>query len=79
MKKVVSRSETINVNSTLMPEGYSGWIAKNIGTGNVAVDGFILEPGEVLDMSHIEAVWNSAITITCESGGSIRLIRLKYS
>ena len=76
---VVSRSETISVNTTLMPEGYAGWIAKNIGTGNVEIDGFILEPGDVFDMSHIESVWNSSITITCQQNGSVRIMRLKYS
>lgn len=78
---VNSRSETFSANVTLMPEGYGGWLAMNIGTGNVEVDGFVLEPGQMLDFSHLGSgvVWNSPIPVVCQTGGVVRITRLIYS
>lgn len=82
-KKVIvnSRSETFSANVTLMPERYGGWLAMNIGTANVEVDGFVLQPGQILDFSHLgsSVIWNSPITIVCQTGGSVRITRLIYS
>lgn len=81
MYSVKSRSQTIRENITLMPEGFGGWFAKNIGTGNVEVDGFVLEPGDTLDFSHLQptVVWESAITVVCAENGILRLTRFKYT
>lgn len=81
MIQVINRSQTITANTTLMPEGFGGWIALNIGTGNVKVDGFVLTPNAMLDLSHLpyNVVWNSPIPIEVESGGVVRITRLKYN
>lgn len=79
--QVTSRSQTIRENTTLMPEGYGGWFAMNIGTGNVKVDGFLLLPNMTIDFSHLPwfAVWNTPIPIEVETGGMLRITRLKYN
>lgn len=80
MRKVTTRTQTIRENITLMPENFGGWYAQNIGTGNVEVDGFVVKPGEHLDFLSLGAcVWNSPIAIVCQSGGILRLSRLKYT
>lgn len=79
--QVTNRSQTITANTTLMPEGYSGWFALNIGTGNVKVDGFILYPKMTIDFSHLPwfAEWNTPIPIEVETGGVLRITRFKYN
>lgn len=83
-KKVVSITQTIRANETLMPEGFSGWYAQNIGTANVEVDGFVLGPGDTIDFSHITAIWSSPIVVVCLAGdlnltrGILRITRLQY-
>lgn len=81
MIQVTNRTQTIRENTTLTPEGYGGWMAMNIGTGNVEVDGFVIKPGEKLDFSHLDpcVVWNSAIPIVCSAGGVLRITRLIYN
>lgn len=81
MVQVVSRSQTVAANTTLMPEGYGGWFAMNIGTGNVKVDGFVLEPNMQLDFSHLpyNVLWNAPLQIEVASGGLLRITRLKYN
>lgn len=78
---VTNRSQTIRENTTLMPEGFGGWIALNIGTGNVEVDGFVLRPNMAVDLSHLPyyVTWNSPIPIVCQEGGILRITRLKYT
>lgn len=80
---VASASQTISSNTTIMPDGFGGWIAQNIGIGKVVVDGFVLEPGEKLDCFASlppEVVWSSSISIVFEqAGGQLRFDRLKYS
>lgn len=78
---VVTRSQTITSNTTLMPEGFGGYYAQNNGTGNVIVDGHILEPGAHLDFSSMAAnvVWSSPIVIVCETGGELRITRFLYA
>lgn len=80
-RKVTSRSQTITANTTLMPDGFSGWLCKNIGTANVEVDGYVLEPGQMLDYHDIlpDVEWGSPITIIVQSGGSLRITRLQYA
>ena len=79
--RVVNQSQTITANTTLMPDGFGGWIALNIGTGNVKVDGFVLQPNMAVDLSHLpwSVTWNSPIPIEVESGGVLRITRLKYN
>lgn len=79
--QVTSRSQTILENTTLMPEGYGGWFAMNIGTSNVKVDGFLLLPNMTIDFSHLPwfAAWNTPIPIEVETGGMLRITRLKYN
>lgn len=64
-----------------MPEGFSGWIAQNIGTGDAKVNGFVLSPGDKLDFSHLEfgVIWNSPIVVEVASGGAVRIMRLQYN
>ena len=79
--KVSERAQTITQNTTLMPEGYGGWYAKNIGTGDVEVNGFVLGEGEHLDFLSIEpnCVWNTPITIVLKNAeGKLRITRLQY-
>lgn len=80
MVSVTTRSQTIVSNTTLMPEGFGGYYAKNNGTGNVIVDGYILEPGDHLDFSNMasDIIWNSPIVIVCETGGELRITRFLY-
>ena len=79
--QVSSLSQTITANTTLIPEGFGGWIALNIGTGIVKVDGFVLQPNMALDLSHMPwyVTWNSSIPIEVETGGVLRITRLKYN
>ena len=81
MKRIVkTRNQTIFANETIMPEGYSGWRAQNIGTGDVEVDGFVLHPGDVLDYTSIDkdVVWDSPIVVVVKPYGALRVARLKY-
>lgn len=83
--QIVSKSQTVTSNTTLMPEGFGGWYAQNIGQSTVKVDGFSLEPGASLDFSTLapNVIWNSPITIEFPAMqttvGSVRVIRLKYN
>lgn len=83
MQKIIvtNRAQTIRENTTLPPEGFGGYLAQNIGTADVTVDGFMLNPGEKLDFSSIaeNALWQTAITITVQPGGVVRIIRFMYS
>ena len=82
--QIVSKLQTVTSNTTLMPEGFGGWYAKNIGQSTVKVNGFLLEPGESLDFSTLapNVIWNSAITIEFPdiqtTIGSVRVMRLMY-
>ena len=81
IRKVSERAQTITQNTTLMPEGYGGWYCKNIGNGNVEVNGFVLGEGEDLDFLAIapDCVWNTPITIVfAGSEGKLRITRLQY-
>lgn len=81
IRKVSERAQTITQNTTLMPEGYGGWYCKNIGNGNVEVNGFVLGEGEDLDFLAIapDFVWNTPITIVfAGSEGKLRITRLQY-
>lgn len=79
--RVTNQSQTIRENTTLQPEGFGGWIALNIGTGNVEVDGFLLRPNMAVDLSHLPwyVTWNSPIPIVVQPGGLLRITRLKYT
>lgn len=82
--QIVSKLQTVTSNTTLMPEGFGGWYAQNIGQSTVKVDGFLLEPGESLDFSTLapNVIWNSPITIEFPelqtTIGSVRVMRLMY-
>lgn len=78
--RVVNRSQTISANTTLIPKGFGGWIALNIGTGKVKVDGFVLQPNMAVDLSHLPwyVTWDSPIPVEVETGGVLRITRLKY-
>lgn len=82
--QIVSKLQTVTSNTTLMPEGFGGWYAQNIGQSTVKVDGFLLEPGESLDFSTLapNVIWNSPITIEFPAiqtaAGSVRVMRLMY-
>lgn len=79
---VVTQAKTLSSNTTVMPEGFGGWYAQNIGSSSVSVDGFVLEPGEKLDSFATlppECVWSSPIPVVFnQTGGQLRIVRLKY-
>lgn len=79
--QVVTRTQTITANTTLMPEGFGGWLAQNKGTANVKVDGFELTPNSQLDLTNLPwyVTWNAPLTIEVEPGGVVRIMRLKYN
>lgn len=78
--QVVTQSRTFTANTTIMPDGFCGWYAKNIGTANVKVDGFVLEPSQSLDLTHIgNVLWSSPIPVEVSAGGVLRIMRLKYN
>lgn len=80
MEKVIltTKTQTLRENTTLMPDGFGGWIAQNIGTANVEVNGFVLESGEKLDLSNVASnvIWSTPIVIVCQSGGVLRIMRM---
>lgn len=80
MMQVVTQTQTIRDNQTIMPEGFGGWFAQNIGTGNVLINGFIVEPNATIDFSHLDAniLWKSPIVVEVQAGGVLRIMRLKY-
>lgn len=80
VKTVTQRVETIVENTTLNPDGFGGWLAMNIGTGDVEVDGFVLKPNQQLDYSHLlpNIQWGTPIVIVCKDGGILRLARMQY-
>lgn len=79
---VVTQAKTLSQNTTIMPEGFGGWWAQNIGTSDVVVDGFVLKAGEKLDCFATlppECVWGSPIPVVFnQPGGQLRFERLKY-
>lgn len=83
MQKVIltNRAQTIRENTTIMPDGFGGWLAQNIGTASVIIDGFTLLPGQLVDFSHIQpnVVWNTPIPVVCSPGGILRIMRFIYS
>lgn len=78
---LTNRAQTIRENTTIMPDGFGAWLAQNIGTGNVTIDGFVLQPGQLVDFSHLQPniIWNTPIPITCTAGGVLRIMRFIYS
>lgn len=82
--KVTNRSQTITENITLVPEGFGGWYAQNIGDTDVEINGFVLEPNAKLDaFSQLppDCVWNTPIIIVFPEGGTgkLRITRLQYT
>lgn len=77
---LTTQTQTIRENTTLMPGGFSGWYAKNIGSANVDVDGFVLEPGDSIDFHNLQPSvnWDSPIIIVCQAGGVLRITRFQY-
>lgn len=82
--KVTNRSQTITENITLVPEGFGGWYAQNIGDTNVEINGFVLEPNATIDafaQLPPDCVWNTPIIIVFPEGGTgkLRITRLQYT
>lgn len=77
---IKQRAETITTNTRINEDTFGGWKAINIGTGNVAVFGVTLQPGEGLDyMSAMNPgdTWSEPIDIEIlQAGGAVRLLRL---
>ena len=65
-----------------MPEnGYGGWFAVNQGTSAASVLGYVLQPGEGLDMRKAVpagSTWDKPIKVVINPGGSVRMTRLQY-
>lgn len=83
MYKVTARTQTIAENTTILPDNAGGWMVQNMSAENIAVNGYILQPYEILDYTHIdpEVVWNSEITIEALTSAAVkaRLTRLYYT
>lgn len=82
MYKVTAKSQDILLTTTIPPDTAGGWLAINIGTDSVSIDGYTITPGEGLDFTnlHPEVVWNSEIKIILTSTNSkVRLTRLYYT
>lgn len=94
MKKVKTKTEIIETNTIVVPDGFSGWVAYNLGSAPVSINGIPLEGNTTLaenpvpqkvDFSYIgeNAVWDDNIKIVFTEQPStfkkVLLIRLKYN
>lgn len=84
VKRVTTRSQTITENITLVPEGFGGWYAQNIGDTDIEINGFVLEPNDTIDafaQLPPDCVWNTPIIIVFPEGGTgkLRITRLQYT
>ena len=83
MKRYKVSATTVDVtkDTTLVKdEKYGGWFAVNQGTVDASVMGYILAPGEGLDMRDacpIGCVWDADIQIRPGAGGVVRITRLQ--
>lgn len=79
--KVSTNTQNYAENTTIRPDNFGGWLAVNIGSANVSVDGYPLAPGEGLDMTHLapDVRWDKPIQIVITAtGGMVRMTRLIY-
>lgn len=82
MYRAVSKEVDYSVSTSVVPDGFGGWMAVNVGTAACEVNGFPLQPGEGLDFTnlHPEVLWNSPIKIVISNvGGKIRMSQIKYN
>ena len=78
---VKSSSQELNQSTTIRPSHFGGWMAVNSGTVAVSVDGYVLQPGDGIDYTHLHpsVTWDSPINIVIPVGGSVRFTRLMYN
>ena len=83
MEKYIITERTVDVteSTTIMPEkNYGGWFAGNEGSVDVKIMGYVIGPGEGLDMKDAVPVgsqYGSPIKIEVPSGGVVRITRLQ--
>lgn len=81
MYKAASKVETYTESTSVVPNGFGGWMAVNTGTAAVEVNGYPLQPGEGLDFTnlHPDVLWNSPIKIViANAGGQVRMTQIMY-
>ncbi len=79
---VKTSSQEITANTTIKQSKFGGWLCVNIGnTGIVYVDGYPLNPGDGIDMTHLapEVVWAQPIRIIVTGGATARFTSLYYT
>ena len=72
-------TESYTESTTVMPDGFGGWMAVNTGTVISSVLGYELQPGEGLDFKKdvpAGSKWGKPISIKIGTGGSVRMTRL---
>lgn len=94
MKKVKIKQEIIETNTIVVPDGFSGWVAYNLGSAPVTINGIPLEGNTTIannpvpqkvDFLYIgeNSVWDDNIRIVFSDQPStvkkVLLIRLKYN
>lgn len=81
MWKAASKVIDYTESTSVVPDGFGGWMAVNTGTAAAEVNGYSLQPGEGLDFTnlHPEVEWNSPIKIVLQNtGAKIRMTQIKY-
>ena len=81
MWKVTPKTQEYTESATVTADGFGDWMAANIGTEAVTVDGYQLQPGEGLNWKGLrpDVIWNASIKISIPTpGGVVRLTRLQY-
>lgn len=94
MKRIKQKQEIITSNAIIPPDGFSGWVAYNLGSDDVTINGIPLEGNtsiakipvpQKVDFSFLgeNSVWDDNIKIVFSGNYStvqkVLLIRFKYS
>ena len=79
-KKVQALTQEYTESTILAPDGFGGWMCVNTGAVDVKVMGVPLQPNKGLDFLIVgETRWQTNIVMEIPAGGSVRVIRLRYS
>lgn len=68
-------------NDTIIPDGFGGWEAVNVGTADATVLGYPLAPGEGITRKDLPPYvkYDSQIAITVNPGAAIRISMFYYN
>lgn len=74
------RQDVVTENKTFNDPGFGGWMAVNTGTVDITVDNFTLQPGDGIDLTHLQpdVLYTSPIRFQVPAGGQAVLARLLY-